>query len=182
MKVKIEQIGLINKYETDRLEQYSHRETICINRVPSDVADEEEKLTEYVTELGNSLSVKIEDMDISVTHRAGKPSPGVSRPVLCKFVSRKTRDNLMRNNKKLENNAKYDGKVYINDDLTKLHAKLLGYVKGLPNVKRVSVSNGKIHCNTKEEDHFIIDSPDDLSVPIDTVGRLHSTMCSVFWR
>ena len=164
MKVKIEQIGLLNKYETDRLEQYSRRETIRINGVPSDVGDEEEKLTEYVIELGNSLGVKIEDRDISVTHRVGKPSPGVSRPVLCKFVSRKTRDVLMRNKKKLKNNAKYEGKVYINDDLTKLRAKLVGYVKGLPNVKRVNVSNGKIHCNTKEEDHFIIDSPDDLFV------------------
>ena len=64
-----------------------------------------------------------------------------------------------RNITKLKNNSTYSGKVFLNNDLTRLRVRLVGYVKSLPNVKRVSVNNGKRYCNT---DDVIIDTPDDL--------------------
>jgi hypothetical protein len=100
--------------------------------------------------------------DISVVHRVGKSREG-SKQVLCKFVSRNTREKLMKNRKKLKDKSVFGGaKVFLNDDLTRLRAKLFAYVKSLDIVKRANTANGRIHCTTSSDEHVIIDTPDDL--------------------
>lgn len=85
--------------------------------------------------------------------------PSRPKPVLCKFVSRKTRDAVIKQRKLLKDKK---DKIFLNDDLTLLRAKLFRYAKNLPNVKRANTNNGKIHCTTNADVHIIIDTPDDL--------------------
>ena len=166
-------------HTNDRLEQYSRRETIRFSGISSDVGDSEDNLIEEVKKIAGALEVPIKSEDISVIHRAGKPGPGKSRPVLCKFVSRRTRDNLMKKRKMLKDKPEFKDKVYMNEDLTPLRAKLLAYAKGLPDVNRVNSHNGRIHCNTSDNKHFILDSPDDLhdlgvtTINLDKLGLNH---------
>ena len=127
--VKMQQFALMNKFDNDRLEQYSRRETICFSGISSDVGDSKENLIEEVKKIAGALEVPIKSEDISVIHRAGKPGPGKSHPVLCKFVSRRTRDNLMKKHKMLKDKPEFKDKVYMNEVLTPLRAKLLAYDK-----------------------------------------------------
>ena len=70
--------------------------------------------------------------------------------------------NLQKNRKKLKDIPEAKGKIYINEDLTPLRAKLFGYIKSLNNVERVNTANGRIHCNLANNSHVILNSPDDL--------------------
>ena len=56
--VKIQQLALINRYDSDTLEQQS----ICINRVPSGIGKGEEELANFVLEHGNDMTIKKEDI------------------------------------------------------------------------------------------------------------------------
>ena len=156
---KLNQLIKLNKYETDRLQQYSRRESIRINGICDGVGDSEDDIVDFITEVGNKIDVPLKRDDISVAHHVGKSQHG-SRPVLAKFISRNTRDKLVKNRKKLKDLTEHT--IYINDDLTPLRAKLFSYGKKLENVKRVSTHNGVIHCNTTRDDHIVIETPDDL--------------------
>lgn len=161
---KIQQLALLAKYDHDKLEQYSRRETLRISGIDEKAGEREEDLVKEVVGIAKSIGVEIKDEDISVTHRADRPAQnGTSpRPVLCKFISRRVKDKLVKNRAKLKDIPEAKGKIYINEDLTTLRAKLLSYAKSLDNVKRVSSSNGRIHCNTVDDKHIVLDSPDDL--------------------
>ena len=77
----------------------------------------------------------------------------------------------MEKNKSLKGNDDYQ-KVYINDDLTPLRAKLLALVKRLDNVDKAWTVGGSIHCTKKvlpgltpgvnHRPVIVIDTPDDL--------------------
>lgn len=67
--------------------------------------------------------------DIAACHRVGKTKGG-PRPILVKFVSRRKRRELMLKKKGLKGKEGYNG-VFVGDDLTPLHSRLLGMVKRL---------------------------------------------------
>ena len=108
--------------------------------MPPIVGDNEDDLTKEVIKIADALDVVVKEEDISVTHRVGKLVPGNVRPrtVLCKFVSRRPKDRLMKRRKMLKDIPQFKGKVFINEDLTSLRAQLLSYVKDLPNVKELA--------------------------------------------
>ena len=76
----------------------------------------------------------VKEEDIAAVHRVGKVGMGL-RPILVKFVSRRKRREVMEKKKSLKGKDGYQ-KVYINDDLTPLRAKLLALVKRLDNVDK----------------------------------------------
>ena len=149
---------LEQKYDLDKLEQYTRRENVRI----SGFIEEGENLADKVIKLANDISVEITTSDISTVHKLGRVKPGSTRPVICRFVARHKRDLMIYNRKKLKDIPEYSGKVYINDDLTPLRSKMMGYAKSLPNVKRVNSNNGKIYCNTDDNKLVILESPDDM--------------------
>ncbi len=120
-------------------EQYSHRESIQINGIPNDIDDNEDALADFIINIGDQMEAPVKRDDISVVHRAGKSTHN-SRPVLVKFVSRNTRDKLMKNRQKLKDISVKGRKIYFNDDLTPLRAKLFSYAKNLENVKCISTT------------------------------------------
>ena len=82
----------------------------------------------------------------------GKRNPQKTRPVICRFVSRIKRDEMIGNRRKMKDLPAYKNRVYINEDLTNLRYRLLSYAKELPMVERVSVKNEKLYCSLKDKE------------------------------
>ncbi len=150
---------LILKYENDKQEQYSRRENLRISGLEEEEDESEEVLEAKVIELADTIGVKIEQNDISVVHRLGRPREE-GRAVIVRFCHRKKRNEIMRNKKKLKGRQR---KVYINDDMTSLRAKMLNMVKEQETVKNVSTREGSIlawlHSGGRP---VVINCPDDL--------------------
>lgn len=186
--------GLRQKYECDALQQYSRRETVRIFGIPEQASrgggeetegegeqDQqgatggrgapEEDLEAKVLGVFKDCGADIKPQDISTMHRTGARRRGGGRPVLVRFVSRKHHREIMSKKKELKDKPGY-GKVFINEDLTSLRAKLLKFTKDLPMVGRAWTSNGKILAARKlppgaDPKHpsarpVSIESPDDL--------------------
>ena len=81
----------------------------------------------------------VKEVDIAAVYRVGRVGRG-PRPVLMKFVSRRKRSEIME--KKSPKGKDGYQKVYINDDLTPLRAKLLALVKRLDDVDKAWTVGG----------------------------------------
>lgn len=156
-------------YDNDRQQQYSRRESVRISGVTQESNESPEQLEKKVMRVMTDAGVKVKPDDISAMHRAGKPRSG-PKAILVRFVSRRTRAELMKKKKTLKEKNGYD-RVYINDDLTPLRARLLGYVKTLEGVQAAWTIDGRIHCQPKyppglapelRPKQVHIETPDDL--------------------
>lgn len=181
---KLEQTNFMLRYEVDKLEQYSRRETVKITGLPE---SDDENVDEKVLALCSALSCDIKINDISVAHRNGKKVRGKPRPVLVKFTSRRSKGALMKKRKDLKDKQGYRD-VFINDDLTPMRSKLLFDCKKLSNVQRVTTTHdGRIQCQLKspagsEPGKVVyVENPDDLfelgvdSVDYSRYGLQHYT-------
>ena len=91
-----------NKFEIDRLEQYSRRDNIKVVGIPE---TEGENCVEKVKELGEAIGVDIQDSDISTAHRV-KSRGKKGNPMIVRFVRRETKEQMMFNKKKLKEQKK----------------------------------------------------------------------------
>ena len=156
-------------YDNDKLQQYSRRESVRVFGIPTEANETNEKVEEETLKVMRETGADIQKVDISTCHRVGKTRNG-TRPIIVRFVSRRKRLELMRAKKNLK--AKENmSKVFINDDLTPLRSKLLGYVKGLDIVERAWTMDGRIYCvkkapaglpADKRPPTVVVESPDDL--------------------
>ena len=89
-----------------------------------ETTERDENLETRVLGLMLSTGTKLTEGDLAARHRTGKPS--CSWPVLVCFVSRKSKVDIMRSKNKLKEKSP---KMFINDDLTRLRSRLLGYTK-----------------------------------------------------
>lgn len=150
---------LLNKFENDKLEQYSRRDNLRISGIEEDADETEEVLEAKVIELAENIGVKLKSEEISVAHRLGKPRDG-GRPLIVRFCQRKKRNEMMINKKKLKGRER---KVYINEDLTSLRATMMSLVKEQETVKNVSTRDGSILAwLTSGGRPVVINTPDDL--------------------
>ena len=102
------------KFDLDRQNQYSRRESIRI----SDISETGENTNALVTKLAADIGVSVTETDISVSHRL-PGRPGSARPVIVKCVRRDTKTSMMKNKRRL---CDLDRKgVFLNDDLTVSH-------------------------------------------------------------
>ena len=167
---RVQKHSLLLRYEQDRLEQYSRRETIRITGIESNGEETNEQLTEKVIKVVKECDPTVSEADISVCHHSGPfnmrgGGRDGKRPVLCRFVARVRKTNVMRGKKQLKAKQEEFNGVYVNEDLTPLRAKLFRIASTHPTVKNATTNNGKIICWLKEPTgpHPIeIDSPDDL--------------------
>ena len=166
---------LLMRYENDRLEQHSRRETIkMVGLKVEEGEDTEQKVLGVFKAVGADITLA----DVSLVHRTGdrkrkarpilvrfvsrkkrKGGPVLvrfvsrkkrkGRPILVRFVSRKKRKEVMQKKKVLKDKPEYVG-VYVFDDLTTLRAKLLYYLKKkMPVVENAWTIDGRIHCTKK---------------------------------
>lgn len=148
-------------YENDRLQQYSRRESVRIVGIPSCPGETAEQVEEKAIKVLNDAGAKVKREDIAVTHRAGKEKKG-SRPIIVKFVSRRTRNEVTNKKKQLKEKEGYK-RVFILDDITPLRARLLAYIKNLECVERAWTVDGRIFCAKKSPPGL---APDDRPKPV----------------
>ena len=157
-------------YENDRLQQYSRTESVRIFGIRQAEGETAEQVEQKALGVFKEAGADVKEEDIAAVHRVGKVGRGL-RPILVKFVSRRKRREVMEKKKSLKGKDGYQ-KVYINDDLTPLRAKLLALVKRLDNVDKAWTVGGSIHCTKKvppglapaanQRPVVVIDTPDDL--------------------
>ncbi|KAL8575858.1 hypothetical protein ACOMHN_014863 [Nucella lapillus] len=90
---------------------------------PRETSDETEK--RVVDFLHGQLGLTTITSDhISIAHRVGPYRQSQNRPIIVKFISRKTKVAVMKNKRNLKGQ-----KIYINENLTKLNAQRLAALK-----------------------------------------------------
>ena len=164
MNEKMEANSLLFKYDIDRMEQYSRRESIRISGLPEPAEESEEKLRDSIVELGAAIGVNLQPTTISVCHRLGRRVAGKRRPVICKFVARTSKIALLSSKKNLKGKEEYKG-IYINEDLTRIRSKLFHKARQDDKVKNATTKDGKVICYMKEGIHpspVVLETPDDL--------------------
>ena len=157
------------KYENDRLQQYSRRESVRVFGITQEPTESSDQVEEKTLAVLRETGVSVVKEDVAACHRVGRPSSG-PRPIIVRFVSRRKRQELMKNKRKLRDKEKCK-KIFINDDLTPLRSRLLKYVKGLETVEEAWTYEGKIICCKKvpiglpseqRPPNVTVESPDDL--------------------
>ncbi|KAH3880540.1 hypothetical protein DPMN_004456 [Dreissena polymorpha] len=140
-------------------EQYSRRNNIKIKGIPD--PDPNEPATETATKVINFFKEKkiaeISMNDFDIVHRIPNRE-SKNRDIIFKFVSRFTKDKIIRNRKLLKNSN-----VYVNEDLTKINLQVLMCVKKkmMDEVKDAWTSNGIIkyrdqmgHVRSVKQDEY----------------------------
>ena len=139
--------------------------------MPEDNGETTKVVEDKILELASNIQVPLKREDISVAHRNGKKQGNKPRPILCKFVSRRTKDQMIENRNKLKNAGPAYNKVCIYKDLTQLRSKMLRLVKTRKEVHHAYTANGKIVACLKDQVNpenkvnlkkVFIDTPDDL--------------------
>ena len=168
--------ALLQRYETDRLEQYSRRWTVRITGLPEPPNETNEQLTDNLLNLFKDCGTDVKAEDISVCHRNGprkfRDQVNTKRPILCQFVSRNVKSDVLKRRKTLktfgadENDGPKYKNVYLNEDLTPLRAKLHTIVREQPCIANTTTQHGRILCWLKDkpgdQKPVVVDSPEDL--------------------
>jgi hypothetical protein len=162
----LQRTNLQLRFQLDKQEQYSRRESIRIQGIKE---EEEEEVEEKVFKMFSDMGCDLKKEDVSAVHRTGKKKRDQDRHILVKFVSRRNKQHVMKKKRALKELPQYR-KVYVNDDLTALRMRLLSYVKKVDSVERAQTTpDGRIRCEMKKKrpgsdqrEVIIIESPDDL--------------------
>ncbi|KAI0228563.1 hypothetical protein LSAT2_020984 [Lamellibrachia satsuma] len=118
-----------------------------------------EDTSRTVIDMCEKVGVDVASNDISTSHRI----PRRAKAIVCKFVRREVKSNIMKAKKKLKDAS--GPKIIIYDDLTSLRSKMLREVKKDSRVKRAFTRDGRLHyvvdVNGREK-KVTLDNPDDL--------------------
>ena len=113
----------------DDLEQYSRRNMIRVTGIKENA---DENTDDLVMKMANELmDTPLDISEIDRSHRVGPKASGRERPILVKLTSYRSKIKLVRNRRKLNSISSssdilpINGKIYINDDLTRHRAQLL---------------------------------------------------------
>lgn len=167
---QLQKHSLLLKYENDRIEQYSRRWTIRVHGLVEPDDETNDKLVESMVKIGNTCGVPLQPADISVCHRNGPTKRrngeiNKKRVILCRFISRNTRNLVLAGKKNLRAKEEYNG-VYVNEDLTQLRARLFAKARNHSAVENAITRDGRIICYMKDKRQharpITIESPDDL--------------------
>ena len=148
----------LQAFNIDRLEQYSRRENVRIRGIPR---VEGENTSQLVIDLAKECGVELSKTDISTSHRLQVKNPTMA-PIICRFVRKEKKVELMKAKKILKSKGK---KVFIDEDLTPLRARMFYALRNDPAVSAVWTMDGRLHCVATvsgREQKVVIDSPDDL--------------------
>ena len=176
--------ALLLRYQNDRLEQYTRKESV---RIVGLKEDKDEDVEKKVLDVFQAAGADIKADDITAVHRTGRGGMGQNRHVLVRFLSRKKKHDVMSKRKNLRDNSTYK-QIFINDDLTILRAKLMKYVKSSGRFGRVWAQEGKIFVGKKTipgtqntDRPAVIETADDLfRLGFDTVDP-HALGLAEWW-
>ena len=116
-----------------------------------------EDVYQAVIDVAEKAGCQVSRADISICHRVPSRNvkPGQGRPIIAKFVRRQTKIGLMTNKKKLKDS---ENKIYINDDLTLLRARLAKALRQRQDVTSVNMIDDKIVVYQQNDTKTVFDS------------------------
>ena len=129
---------LSNKIEVlemkaDAAEQYSRRDNLRITGVTKNKGENTDQL---ILDLSAGIGADLSIDEIAVSHRVGKQkASGKPRDILVKFVSRRSRDKILKKCSLLKTNGY--AQTYVNEDLTKVRPELLYEARQLVKSKTI---------------------------------------------
>ena len=136
----------VNVTHTNDLEQYTRRNNIRIYGTDDRKKDDtpQETTTEVIIFCRKHLGVTLERSDIDIAHRMCRFLDDDDRVVICRFVSRMDREEVIKRRTKLKGT-----KFVIRKDLTNKNAELLETVSDVDNVVSAWSDQGKIIVKLK---------------------------------
>ncbi len=137
-------------FAQDRLEQYSHKESVRIYGIPEFERETREDTNKVVLQIATKIGANVTTQDASVGHRIGRRGQGNKQwLIIAKFVRRDCKSKIMRpvQNKTLQM-SEYQG-VFINDDVTALRSRLVYELKRDAGVKNMWNIDGRIFCSIR---------------------------------
>ena len=148
----------------NNLEQYSRRECIEINGIPS---TPEESTDDIVVALARQIGVTITPNDISISHRLKKFTTSQHPPtIFAKFINQKIRNKIFENRFKLKQ-ANPRKMIFINESLTKTNRKIFNVCRNFKkanNWKYVWIKQGQTYLKKSDDDNTLkIESIYDLT-------------------
>lgn len=153
--------------QTNDLEQYTRKNNIRIYGLDDRDKNETAQETTYVVLnfLRNKLDINMKPSDIDTAHRLGKFQENGNRLVICRFVSRLQRMEVMSRRKTLKGTN-----FVIREDLTLKNAKLLECVSNVSNVKSAWSDQGKIiaelDTKSKKKETVVVTLKTNLELPL----------------
>jgi hypothetical protein len=125
----------------NNIEQYTRRNSVRIYGIED--TDKDESISKsrslVIKMLKDKLEIDIKPTEIDIAHRLGKYQEDGIRPIICKFVSRTLKKEVIGVRRKLKGS-----KVVIREDLTAKNAKLLETVSAREEVSTAWSDDGKI--------------------------------------
>jgi len=150
-------------FQLDRQEQYI-RENILIYGVEENKDNDDGEMVFF--KIADELEIDLEDNEIQRVHRLGQKRRNNENPrlIFARLVSYKKRNEFLTNKRELKN---IEGRahVFVCEDLTPLHYKLLKYMKKSCSDTFTScyTLNGNIKAKLKTSEKWVtVTSPDDL--------------------
>lgn len=146
------QLKILNE-KSNNLEQYTRRNSVRVygitdkkNETPDETAIRVIKLAK------DKLNISLQQTDIDVAHRMGRHNNDGNRPIICKFVRRYVKTEVMKVRRKLKGSA-----IVIREDLTHENAKLLENTSAHDKVQAAWSDEGKIVALLKNNKKIVVD-------------------------
>ncbi|KAF2886645.1 hypothetical protein ILUMI_19529 [Ignelater luminosus] len=160
------QENIILKERIDHLEQYSRRNNI---RIFGMAEKQKENLEDSVIDIfEKKLNVYVPKEAIERIHRTGRDSEGKTRPVIIKFLSYKTRQQVLNNKKKLKGTN-----FIVYEDLTKTRLSILHKVQTRIGRRNTWTQDGTIFFR-RDNSIYAIKSSEDFDKYFKDVTVAHS--------
>ena len=148
--------------EINNLEQYTRRNSVRIygidDKSPRETALE--TANQVIKLANNKLSLKITTSDIDIAHRMGRYNKDANRPIICKFVSRFAKHEVIRERRRLKGTP-----IVIREDLTIQNAKLLEKTSRHDRVQAAWSDEGRIIALLHSGEKMTVDSKTNLDCP-----------------
>ena len=157
-------------YENEKciseLAQYTRRENIEIDGIPSDIP--QNQLEKTVIEILGTIGVVV-TFNIAACHRLKKLKHQSTQSVIVRFINRKHALEALKNRKQLINSEKiveFGNNLYIRENLCPQFRKIYDYalsIKKKGNIFKVWTFNGKVCINCDKDDKpWIVNHIEDL--------------------
>lgn len=145
------------------LEQYSRRNSVIIYGIDDRNSKETpiETSTKVAGILTAKLGISVELKDIDIAHRMGRFLKDGNRPIICKFVTRFKKFEVIKSRKKLKGSP-----VVIKEDLTRRNIQRVQEVKEVENVTEAWFDDGKLIALLDSDDKVRVTYKTDLTKPI----------------
>lgn len=141
---------------TDDLEQHVRANSVRVYGIKDTGSSEDEKTTIglLVSLFQDKLDSNVTEDDINVAHRLGPYTPGTDRGIICKFLRRVDRHDIIRARRILAGTG-----ISINDDLTTNRRVLLNTMSRKDHVAQVWTSKGNVFAKHNNGNVSKVESP-----------------------